>query len=423
MSISFAPFIAQLMGIIIIAAVVVLVILLVVSALRRIFYEQKLNHLSLELLNHRVEAALNHRLEREDEKYLWQGFRKFEVERKVNECNNIYSFYLKPHDRKQLPSFQPGQYLTFQLKIPGQIRPTIRCYSLSDSPGSEYYRVTIKKVLPPPGVSDTPPGLASSFFHDQVKEDDILDVKAPSGKFTIDMTNETPVVLIGGGVGITPVLSMLNAIIANGLNRETWFFLGVRNGKDHPMREHLDRLAQENDNMHLRVCYSKPGKDDLDGTHYHHAERVTVDLLKRLLPSNNYAFYTCGPATFMDSITHGLKEWGVPDEKNMYETFGPASVKKVAAAESESGVSDLMVNFGKSGKECSWNPGATSLLEFAEENGVVMDYGCRAGNCGTCLTAIKSGEVHYLHEPGTETEAGACLACIAVPKSNLDMDA
>jgi ferredoxin-NADP reductase len=190
----------------------------------------------------------------------WNGSRKFFVFKKVLECDDVCAFYLKPHDGRALPAFEPGQYLTFQLDLPGRDKPVIRCYSLSDSPHQkEYYRVTIKKEKAPPDKPDVPPGACSSYFCDQVKEGDILNVKAPTGHFHIDMTKMNPVVLIAGGVGITPMLSMASAIAASGTGREAWFFFGVRNSREHIHKAELEKLAAENRNIHLHVCYSKPG--------------------------------------------------------------------------------------------------------------------------------------------------------------------
>ena len=164
------------------------------------------------------------------------------------------------------------------------------------------------------------------------------------------------------------------------------------------------------------ICYSQPGPDDVLDEDYHHAERVSVDLLKRLLPSSNYSYYTCGPAAMMNQISQELKDWGVPKEHVHYEAFGPATVKSVSKAIPEAATgSELEVAFSRSGKTLVWDGTHPSLLDFAEANGVMIDSGCRAGNCGTCLTAIRSGKVDYLSEPGAPIEEGSCLACIAVP--------
>src|ERR1044071_9897361 len=156
----------------------------------------------------------------EQAKSQWNGYRKFTVAKKALECEEVCAFYLKPHDGKSLPAFKPGQYLTFQLDIPGRDKPLVRCYSISDGPHrNDYYRVTIKKEKPPADRPELPPGVASSYFCDTVKEGDILNVKAPAGHFCLDLARTNPIVLIAGGVGVTPLLCMAHAIAASGSRR------------------------------------------------------------------------------------------------------------------------------------------------------------------------------------------------------------
>jgi ferredoxin len=124
-------------------------------------------------------------------------------------------------------------------------------------------------------------------------------------------------------------------------------------------------------------------------------------------------------------ITEGLEEWGVPDSSVNYEAFGPATVTKTpqsreAHATTTSGVT---VEFARSGKTCTWIKEVGTILDLAEAQGIALDFGCRAGNCGTCLTAIKEGQVEYLGEPGVPPEEGSCLSCIAVPNGKLVLDA
>jgi len=367
--------------------------------------------------------------EREKNEFSWSGFRKFVIARKVPEGGGICSFYLQPHDGKPLPAFDPGQYLTFRLDIPGQPKQVMRCYSLSDSPKPDYYRVSIKAVPPPRDKPDVPAGLSSNFFHDQLNEGDILDVKAPGGHFFLDTAKHTPVVLIGGGIGLTPVMSMVNRIVDIGSTRECHFFYGVRNSKEHVMKEHLERLAAEHENIHMHICYSSPGDDDIEGKDYQYAERVGADLFKRVLPSSNYEYYFCGPPPMMNSLFEGLREWGVPENDINYEAFGPATVQKKKEADTKDkdpapeGEVAFEVQFEKSGVTVPWDASIGSILDFAEENDVDIDFGCRAGNCGSCITAIKSGDVDYLSEPGEKPESGSCLACISVPKGAIVLDA
>lgn len=429
-----SPQVFQVVGALIAGAALIQVLVMLVASYSRFTYASERRRLALEALRAEVAAtSARSRAEQERTVLSWKGIRKFRIQRKVPEGGDICSFYLVPHDGKAVPTFLPGQYLTFQLKIPGQDKPVIRCYSLSESPEvAEVYRVSIKRVQPLRDRPELPPGLSSSFFHEQLDEGDILDVKAPSGHFFLDPGTHRPVVLIGGGVGLTPVLSMLNTICASGSKRETWFFYGVRNRAEHVMKEHLEGLAREHENVHIHVCYSDPGDDDVPGEDYQHAGRVSVELFKTgadgapLLPSNNYDFYICGPPPMMDSLTSDLADWGVPKDRIHFEAFGPATVKKAQPkvdAEAAGAAQSFTVEFAKSGKTVTWAAAAESLLELAEANGVSMDSGCRAGNCGTCVTTVKAGEIDYINEPGDPPEDGTCLTCIAVPKSNLVLEA
>jgi ferredoxin-NADP reductase len=357
----------------------------------------------------------------------WNGCRKFTVAKKVLECEEVNAFYLRPHDGRPLPAFKPGQYLTFLLDLPGRDRPLIRCYSLSDSPHQkEYYRVTIKKEKAPPDRPELPPGAGSSYFTDVVREGDLLNVKAPTGHFFLDLTRMNPVVLIAGGVGVTPMLSMANAIAASGSKREAWFFFGVRNRREHIHKAELEKLAAEHENIHLRVSYSRPAPDEVKGRDYQHEGRVCIELLKEVLPSNNFEYYLCGNGAFMKSITDGLEAWGVPDSDVHFEAFGPATVKKKTVAPTTvetAHLAKLEVTFGRSGKTVRWDPSAINLLDFARAQNVKIDSGCCAGSCGSCVVAIKSGAVSYISPPSSPPEAGTCLTCVCRPQSNLVIDA
>ena len=379
------------------------------------------------LLSARVaEIAERRAREREKAERTWDGFRKFVVARKVLEARDTRSFYLEPHDRRPLPSFNPGQYLTFKLNVPGQPKPVTRCYSLSDAPRADYFRVTIKRVGSPPGKPEIPPGVSSCFFHDDLEVGDILDVRAPSGAFWIDPTDTTPVVLIGGGVGLTPVLSMLNAIVDADARRAVWFFYGVRNGAEHAMAEHLSAIAARNPNVSMNVCYSDPEPGEVPGERFQHSERVSVDLIRRVVGGMaSPHFYLCGPPPMMKSVVEGLGAAGVQAERIHHEAFGPASVKGAAppaAAAAPAPTGDVAVVFARSGKRVAWN-GTSTILEMAEAAGIAMDSGCRAGNCGSCTTAVRRGEVGYPSKPGAEIASGSCLACVGLPRSEVEIDA
>lgn len=366
----------------------------------------------------------------------WAGFRTFRVERKVREdaAGDICSFYLVPEDGGPLAPFLPGQFLTFKLDIAsanGGSHAVVRCYSLSDAPQDHSYRVSIKRA-PAPVDSPAPPGVSSNFFHDHVQVGSLLQVRAPSGHFYIDRS-DAPVVLIGGGIGITPMLSMLNGCLTAQPGREVWLFYGVRNPAELVMQGHLQALAKAHPEFHLHLCFSDPqAVDEVDipvEKFHHHHSRVTVTLLRRLLSLKPYHFYICGPTPMLQSLVPALEDWGVPDGRIHFEAFGPASIKRnksapaLSAETALSGVSDaVMVTFAKSGKQLSWQPVQGSLLDLAEANGIAVNSGCRAGGCGSCQTSIRSGEVAYSQSPDFDPEPGTCLLCVCTPKTAVTLE-
>ncbi|HSO45540.1 MAG TPA: FAD-binding oxidoreductase, partial [Rhodoferax sp.] len=294
----------------------------------------------------------------------WPGYRTFHVERKVPEdaSGQVCSFYLVPEDKKPLPPFMPGQFLTFQLDVPapsGGTQTVIRCYSLSDAPEADHYRISVKRASAPLG-SQLPPGRSSNYLHDHVDVGSQLQVRAPAGHFHIDHS-DAPVVLIGGGVGITPMLSMLNWCLTAQPGRELWLFYGVRNATELVMQAQLQALAARHANFHLHLCLSNPQGGELGdhqaGPAQQHHSRVDVALLRRLLPLKPHHFYICGPTPMLQSLVPALEDWGVPEGRIHFEAFGPASIprKKPAPATQASRQADdnngvLQVSFAKSGR-------------------------------------------------------------------------
>lgn len=365
----------------------------------------------------------------------WSGLRTFRVERKALEdtTEQVCSFYLVPEDGKPLPPFLPGQFLTFCLDVPsshGGTQTVIRCYSLSDAPQPSGYRVSIKRAPAPVGGAVLP-GISSNYFHDHVEMGSLLQVRAPSGHFHIDRS-AAPVVLIGGGIGITPMLSMVNWSLAEQTGREVWLFYGVRNRTELVMLAQLQALAMQHANFHLHLCLSDPQPADLEGHRagpvHHHPSRVDVALLRRLLPLKPYHFYICGPTPMLASLVPALEDWGVPDAHIHFEAFGPASVKRrkavVQAAALPGDARDaVVVTFAKTQQQLTWQPGMGSLLDFAEAHGIAVASGCRAGGCGSCQTTIRSGEVAYTQSPDFDPEPGSCLLCVCTPKTAVTLEA
>ena len=359
----------------------------------------------------------------------WDGFKKFIVERRVieNLDQSICSFYLLPHDKKPLPHFKPGQFLTFKLSIEDpkthEFRNVIRCYSLSDSPNNDFYRITVKRVMSPIEQPELPSGIASNFLHEHVQEGDHLMVKAPSGHFHLMENESLPLVLIGGGIGVTPMLSILNTLIETNSSREIWFFYGVRNSSEQIMKNSLQVLDKDINNLQVHICYSRPLETDHKGIDYQHEGRVDIPLLRSTLKLQRYQFYVCGPQSMMESIVPGLEDWGVQPGDIFYESFGPATLirqEKLNANLNGIQEPDYMVSFSKSGSQVSWDPNANSLLEFVEAQGVNVDSGCRAGSCGCCQTPI-DGQVEYSQQPDADVKPDHCLLCISKPKSNITL--
>lgn len=362
-------------------------------------------------------------LERDRAVNAWSGYRKLTVARKIPEADDVHSFELAAHDGRSLPGFLPGQFLTFQIRIPGRPKPLVRCYSLSDAPGrNDRYRITVKKI----GRSrqgGEPPDAVSAYFNDVLQEGDILDVRAPAGSFHCDPAADDPLVLIAGGIGITPLLSMLNAATAEPSDREIWLFYGVRDRRQHAFARHLGDLCRLRPNIRLVTCYSQPTADCVSGRDYDRTGHIDRALLNSYLPSNNYTFYLCGPAPMMDVLSADLRDWGVPAGQIRTEAFGAATVRRQLPAGPRPAVAgDAQIVFARAGRTLSWDPACGTILELAERNGITIESGCRAGHCGTCAVAIKDGVADYVAQPVITPEPGTCLACIAVPAGRLVLD-
>jgi ferredoxin-NADP reductase/MOSC domain-containing protein YiiM len=356
----------------------------------------------------------------------WKGFRNFIVDRKVPESQSITSFYLMPEDGKPLPVYMPGQFLTFRLSIPGQAKPVIRTYTLSECPcHAEYYRVTIKRE---PHSKDSKTVSGSNYFHDIVEPGTRLQVAASRGDFYLNPQEETPVVLLSGGVGLTPMVSMLNAIVDSGNNRRTWFIHGTRNGIHHAMCKHMRQAATNNDNIRVHIRYSQPRPEDVKGRDYDSIGHVDIELLKELLPNKDTDFYVCGPPPFMNSIMKGLWEWGVSESRIRFELFGPAALLQEGPQarrrkkKKTTGMENYKIVFSESGITAKWDPEYENLLEFAEDQGVFPDFSCRSGICHTCQYELLKGKVEYAFEPLDPPYPGHVLLCCARPISNLVID-
>jgi nitric oxide dioxygenase len=253
----------------------------------------------------------------------WAGFRAFRVERKEKESENVASFYLVPEDGKEIAGFEPGQYITVRAEIPGEKYVQLRHYSLSDAPGKEYYRISVKRE---DGNEGQPAGKVSTYLHEHVQQGDVLHLSAPAGDFTLDRKDERPAVFIAGGVGLTPLVSMLKTVVSEQPNRRVTFIHAVKNGNLHPLKNELEELARRHGQLSLRFCYSQPTGADKAKGGYQKEGHVDLPWLKQVVDSPNSAFYFCGPLPFMKAVKGMLREWGVAEADQHFEFFGPAAM-------------------------------------------------------------------------------------------------
>lgn len=357
----------------------------------------------------------------------WTGWREFRVARREYEdrAQTVCSFHLEPVDGVPLPPFVPGQFLTLAVPI-SEERTLTRCYSLSDRPNAGSYRVSVKRVPAPVGRPELPAGASSNQLHDRLQIGGVIKAKAPAGRFVVAPEPSVPVVLIAGGIGITPLLCMLRGGLAAERNRAVHLYYGVRRGAEHGFRKELEELARLHPNFHLNVVYSQPGPDDASGQDYQHVGHIDVDLLRRTLPAGRHRFYVCGPPAMMASLIPALGQWGVPADDIHHEAFGPASARSAQAssrAEVPRPSLSLEVMFRKSGRTLIWDGKDASLLDFAERHDLSIESGCRSGSCGTCEVKLVSGTVRYAENPDHDITPGHCLLCVGVPDGPLELEA
>jgi len=251
----------------------------------------------------------------------WNGYRPFIVARKTAENDVITSFYLRPADGRPLPPFKPGQYITVKFELCPQPTPP-RNYSLSDRPRNDYYRISVKRESAPNSAS--PAGLISNHLHDRVQEGDTISVGPPCGEFTLDPTACTRhVVLLAGGIGVTPLLSMFSSLVHHGTTTPIYFAHAARNSRFHALADEVRRLASGRSNIHTHFCYDAPLDGDVAEGRCDRVGLLDGDFLQQWLPSMDADFYLCGPKPFMTSLYRGLKHQGVDEARLHLEFFGP----------------------------------------------------------------------------------------------------
>ena len=352
----------------------------------------------------------------------WSGFRELRVARRDAETATVASLWLAATDGgTPLPAARPGQYVTLRLHPGGDSPPLIRSYSLSSGPGTAEYRISVKRE---------PEGLGSSYVHDHLREGDVVEVAAPRGVFMLG-EGDGPVLLLSAGIGVTPVLAMLHALVAEGTSRQVWWLHGARNRAEHAFAAEAAALLAELPNAHVHICYSRPGPDDRPGEGFTSAGRLTAEIVEQLGVPRDADAYLCGPTAFMDGLGAALAALGFDPLRIHTETFGAVAGMTPGVVAPAPGPPHAppgppgpgpSVSFARSNLDANWASGYADLLELAEACNVPVRWSCRTGVCHTCETPLLSGSVDYSPEPVDLPAEGNVLICCAQPQSEVVLD-
>ena len=337
------------------------------------------------------------------------------------ESRSVLSLVLVPADKQPLAVALPGQFVVLRLRPTPDGPPLLRNYSLSDTPSADHYRVSVKQEVN---------GAASTYVHTQIQVDDVLEVSAPRGTFTLRQ-GESPVVLLSAGVGATPVLAILHALAAEASQREVWWLFGTRNRDEHPFAEEARSSLQSLLHSRSYILYSRPGSQDQPGLDFDAPGHLTVTVLKEIGVPREADFYLCGPSAFLQDLTTGLAAWGVPSDHVHAEIFGPGASSTpgvVGAASRPPHLPDRtpgtgpLVSFARSSLVVPWDPAFQSLLELAEACDVPVRWSCRTGVCHTCESGLIEGLVSYQPEPLERPADGNLLMCCSQPRDEVMLD-
>jgi ferredoxin-NADP reductase/MOSC domain-containing protein YiiM len=350
----------------------------------------------------------------------WAGMRAMRVAGIDRESAGVISIRLVPADGEPAAPARPGQFLTVRLHPAGDAA-LLRTYSLSGLPGTESYRISVKRE---------PHGVASEYLHTRLRVGDVIDAGAPRGSFVL-RPGERPVVLMSAGVGATPVLAMLHVLVAERSARPVWWLHGARNRAEHPFAALVDELLSRLPNGRRHVRYSRPGPGDRIGPDYDAPGRLTAEVARELGVPLDADHYLCGPAAFLEELPAGLVTHGVRPERVRVEVFGsqgalepgvvPSSRRPPHPPPGAAG-SGPLVEFARSSVSTRFDPQYGTLLELAEACDVPVRWSCRTGVCHTCETDLLGGAVVYEPEPIDAPPAGRVLICSAQPTDDVVLD-
>lgn len=334
-----------------------------------------------------------------------EAWRTLRVEKVERESDVIHSFYLSAPDGGFLPTYLAGQHLP--IRIPALPKST-RTYTLSRAPSGHQYRLSIKREAQ---------GTVSRHFHDRIRVGDKIDAKAPSGQFHLQENSNKPIVLLSAGVGITPMIAMLESLVsqhgcAKGkqCKRPIAFVHAARNGNEHAFRNHPVLRSANDHGISVTYVYSQPSTQDIVDKAFHARGHIDADLLQSVMTNSESEVYLCGPSGFMKAMQENLRGIGVPANNIKQEAFGPGETNNQASVDI-----DIDVSLKTSDKKLVWNPSKGSLLDHLEQAGIDTPFSCRAGNCGTCLTKVLKGNLDHPEGIQYAPADGEALICCAKP--------
>lgn len=258
----------------------------------------------------------------------WSSFKPFQVIEKKAESSVITSFILEPKDGQPLPHFLAGQYLSLQIKVPNYPHTQIRQYSLSQASNGKSYRISVKREPAPQDQPSAPAGLISNYLHDQVNQGDELLVHMPAGDFVLKDSSK-PLVLLSGGVGITPMMSMLNTLAQEKSKRPILFIHSALNQEVHAFKEEVKALQDQFNDMQSLMFYTHPPHSP----HYlneYQTGLISLEKLRSRLPKEADCYY-CGPTGFTQTIKQILDTLNIPSKCQFTETFGPTAYVEMLA--------------------------------------------------------------------------------------------
>ncbi|MBD9650755.1 NO-inducible flavohemoprotein [Ensifer sp. ENS09] len=245
----------------------------------------------------------------------WNGWRDFVIASKVRESDVVTSFILKPKDGGRVVRHRPGQYLTFRFQLDNGLEIK-RNYSISSGPNDSFYRISVKREAQGQG--------GSRYLHDLATVGTVLSATPPAGDFFLPDAPAAPVVLLSGGVGLTPMVSILETIAEEHPNLEAHFVHGALNSGTHAMDRHVRELADAHGKITISSFYSAPANGDAVGLSHDFDGFITAEWLRNHTPIANAEFYLCGPKPFLRALVPALAREGVSSERVHYEFFGPA---------------------------------------------------------------------------------------------------